>query len=291
MSELWNSVEPRFHPRNESFAVLTPFLPGNLFLTCRSSDLGIHIVYALGGLGRRRSLATRQTKRHGRPLDTQDHCSRHGLLGPRPRPTGRGSQEAANSQHNRSGHQGYSSVFRQEFRHLFQVVSAVQESRVADPAVRGIVQAPASLHPTGEGSEQTPLPRLHTFQPKDISFAPAPRVATATHLGHIPEQRHRDGLALGRFLMAYCPHISWDACSRFTGYLKDHICWDLRSRWRSSPGLWNQHTGWSDLDVGIFAHLLTDFPGHSGMLSGRFHPYPRKTPFCRNPESSRVSCG
>jgi hypothetical protein len=102
----------------------------------------------------------------------------------------------------------YSAMFRQDLWHVFQMVSAVQEFRVTEPAINDIVQVLASPPSTEEEGEPTPLPRLHTSRlVKDINFASTSHTGMAIHLSHLLEQRYRDGLPLGKLSMAYCMHI------------------------------------------------------------------------------------
>ena len=228
-------------------AVLTPFLP-NLFLSSRPSNLAVQIVYALVGL-------SINVSRLGEWGDAEDFLMLRissldmGFWDLAPTLPEEVARRLPTANITNLSIRRYSSVFRQDFRRLFQMVNAVQEFRVADSAINDIVQALASSQPAGEESEPIPLPRLHTFRLKDINFASTPHVATAAHLGHLLGQRYRDGLPLSKLSMAYCPHISWDVCSGFTGYLKDHLCWDRYETAGDRHRVCETcHTRWSDLD-------------------------------------------
>ncbi|KAF9643663.1 hypothetical protein BDM02DRAFT_3123093 [Thelephora ganbajun] len=227
-------------------AALTPFLP-NLFLTSRPSNLTVHVVYALVGL-------SINVSRSGEQGDAEDFLMLRissldmNFWGVAPTLPEEVAKRLPTANIKSLGIRRYSDVFRQDFRRLFQTVSAVQELRVTDSAINDIVQVLASPSPTEEG-EHTLLPHLHTFRLKDINFASDSHAGMVAHLGHLLEQRYNDGLPLSKLSMAYCPHISWDACSRFVGYLNDHLCWDryeaVGDRHRVCETC---HTRWSDSD-------------------------------------------
>jgi hypothetical protein len=228
-------------------AALTPFLH-NLFLACQSSELAVHIVYALVGL-------SVNVSRPGERGDAEDFLmlrisSLHmGFWDIAPTLPEEVAKRLPTTKITSLSIRRYSAVFRQDFRCLFRMVCKVRELRITDSAIDDIVQVLASPPPTGEESEPTPLPHLRTFRLKDINFATTSHTGTAVLLARLLRKRYRDGLALGRLSMVYCPHISWGVCSEFAGFLNDHFCWDRYE----VPGDRERvcgtcHTGWSDLD-------------------------------------------
>ena len=228
-------------------AALTPFLP-NLFLTCQPSNLAIHIVYALVGL-------SINVLRPGERGDAEDFLMLRissldmGFWDVAPTLPEEVARRLPTANITGLSIRRYSAMFRQDFRRLFQMVSAVQEFRVTDSAINDIVEVLASPPSTEEEDEPTPLPRLHTFRLKDINFASTPHAGLAVHLGHLLERRYQGGLPLGKLSMAYCPHIGWDVCEGFEGYLGDHLCWDrydVAGDRQRVCGTCN--TRWSDLE-------------------------------------------
>jgi len=227
-------------------AALTPFLP-NLFLTCRPCSLAVQIVYALAGL-------SINVSRPGEQGDAEDFLILKissfdvGFWEIAPTLPEEVAKRLPTANITSLSIRRYSAMFRQDFRCLFKMVSAVQELRVTDSAINDIVQILASPPPTGEG-EPTPLPHLRTFRLKDVNFALTSHVGTAAHLGRLLEQRCQAGIPLSKLSLAYCPHFSWNACAGFGRYLKDHFCCDRYE----SPGDRRRvcetcHTRWSDLD-------------------------------------------
>ena len=226
---------------------LTPFLH-NLFLGCRTSKLAIHIMYALEGLG----INVARPGERGEPEDflmLSISSLEMGFWDIAPTLSEEVARRLPTAEITSLSIRRYSTVFRQDFRGLFRMVSAVQELRITDSAIDDIVQALASPSPTGEEAEPASLPLLRTFRLKDINFSSTSHTETGVRLGRLLEQRYRDGFPLGKLSMAYCPHISWSACSRFSGFLDDHFCWDryevAGDRQRVCE---NCHTRWSDLD-------------------------------------------
>lgn len=227
-------------------AALTPFL-ANLFCERQPSDLTIHIVYALVGL-------SVNVSRPGERGDAEDFLMLRvssldmGFWAVAPTLPEEVAQRLPTANVTGLSIRRYSAMFRQDFRRLFQTVSAVRELRVTDSAINDLVQVLASPSPTMEG-ETILLPHLHTFRLKDINFASTPHAGSVAHLSHLLEQRHRDGIPLSKLSMAYCPNFSWETCSGVMGYLKDHFCWDryeaLGDRLRVC-GIC--HTRWGDLD-------------------------------------------
>ncbi|KAF9779808.1 hypothetical protein BJ322DRAFT_343667 [Thelephora terrestris] len=226
-------------------AALTPFLP-NLFLTCQPSDLAIHIVYALVGL----SINVSRPGERGDPEDflmLRISSLDMGFWDIAPTLPEEVAKRLPTAYITGLSIRRYSGLFRQDFRRLFQMVSAVQEFRVTDSAINDIVQVLASPPSTEEGGG--PLPRLHTFRLKDINFASTSHAGMAIHLGHLLEQRYQNGFPLGKLSMAYCLHIGWDVCSGYEGYLRDHFCWDryeVAGDRQRVCGTCN--TRWSDLE-------------------------------------------
>lgn len=228
-------------------AALAPFLQ-NLFLACQPSQLAIHILYASAGL----DINLSRPGERGDPEDflmlkmSSRDVPLWDLVSSLPEEVvSRLPTTSITSLRIRR----HSSVYRQDFRRLFRMLSSVQELRITHSDIHDIVQVLASPSPTGEDDEPALLPRLHTFQLREIDFTSSLHFDTATHLGHFLEQRCRDGLPLGRLSMVYCPHISLDACSGFAGSLSDHFCWD-RHEAASARQLVCEtcHTGWGDLD-------------------------------------------
>lgn len=228
-------------------AALTPFLH-NLFLACPPSTLAVHIVYALVGL----SINVSRPSERGEPEDflvLRISSLDMGFWDVAPTLPEELAERLPAANITNLSIRRYSPVFRQDFRHLFQTVSAVQELRITDSAIDDIIQVLASPSSTGEELEPTPLPRLHTLRLKDIDFASASHAGTVAHLGHLLEQRHQTGLPLGRLSMAYCSHMSRGACSGFAGFLNDHFCWDRYEAAGDRQRVCETcHTRWSDLD-------------------------------------------
>ena len=228
-------------------ADLTPFLP-NLFLTCRPCSLAIHIVYALAGL----SINVSRPGERGAAEDFlmfKISSFEVGFWDVAPTLPEEMAKRLPTANITSLSIRRYSAMFRQDFRSLFQMVSAVQELRVTDSAINDIVQVLASPSPPGDEGEPTPLPHLRTLRLKDINFALTSHIGTAVHLGRLLEQRHQAGVPLNKLSMTYCPHFSWNACSGFGRYLEDHFCCDHYE----SPGNRRRvcetcHTRWSDLD-------------------------------------------
>ena len=110
-------------------------------------------------------------------------------------------------------------MFRQDLRCLFQMVSVVQGFRVTDPAINDIGEIVASRPSIEEEGKPIPLPRLRTFRLKDIGLM---ECGMAVHLGHLSSRRYKP---LSKLPMAHFPHIAWDVCSGFAGYLRDHLYW------------------------------------------------------------------
>ena len=231
----------------EVAAALAPFL-SNLFLKHRPSDLAVHIVYALVGL----SINVLRPRERG---DAEDFLMLRissldmGFWGVATTLPEEVARRLPTAKITGLSIRRYSAMFRQDFRRLFQTVNAVQELRVTDSAINDIVRVLGSPSTTAEDDDPTPLPHLHTLRLKDINFASTSHAGTVVHLGHLLEQRHQDGFPLSKLSMAYCPHFSWNACSGFAGYLKDHFCWD---QYETAGGRHRVcescHTRWSDLD-------------------------------------------
>ena len=227
-------------------AALTPFLP-NLFHNRQQSNLAIHIVYALVGL-------SINVSRLGERGDAEDFLMLRissldmGFWDVAPTLPEDVARRLPTANVTCLGIRRYSAMFRQDFRRLFQTVSAVRELRVTDSAINDIIRVLASPSPAVEG-ETTPLPHLHTFRLKDINFASTLHTGAVVHLSHLLEQRHQDGIPLSKLSMAYCPNFCCKAYPEFTGYLEDHFCWDryetVGDRLRVCGTC---HTKWSDLD-------------------------------------------
>ena len=205
-------------------AALTPFLP-NLFFKRRLSNLSVHIMYTLAGL-------SMNVSQPGERDDVEDFLMLKissidmGFWGVSPTLPEEVVKRFPTADITSLNIRRYSAMFRQDFRRLFQTISAVQELCVIDSAIDDIVGVLASPSPTGEEDEPTHLPRLRTFRLKDINFALTSQAGAVTRLGHLLEQRYQGGLPLSKLSMTYCPHFNWDACSEFAKYLKDHFCWD-----------------------------------------------------------------
>lgn len=228
-------------------AALTPFLP-NLFLASPPSNLAIHIVYALVGL-------SINVSRSGERGDAEDFLMLRissldmGFWEVAPTLPEEVARRLPTANVTSLSIRRYSPMFRQDFRRLFQMVSAVQEFRATDSAIGDVVQVLASPPSTGDGGDATPLPYLHTIRLKDINFASTSHVGLPISLGQLLEQRHRDGLPLSKLSMTYCPHISSDVCSGFARYLKDHLCWDHYEAAGDRQRVCGIcRTRWSDLD-------------------------------------------
>lgn len=228
-------------------AALTPFLP-NLFRDCRQTNLAVHIVYALVGL-------SINVSRPGERGDAEDFLMLRvssldmGFWDVAPTLPEEVAKRLPIANVTGLSIRRYSAMFRQDFHHLFQTVGAVQELRVTDSAISDIVQVLASPSPNVEEGDPTPLPHLRTFRLKDINFASTLHAGAVVYLGHLLEQRHRDGKPLSKLSMAYCPNFSWSACSGFVGYLDDHFCWDRYETVGDRPRVCETcHTRWSDLD-------------------------------------------
>lgn len=228
-------------------AALAPFLQ-NIFLAYQSTKLAIHIVYALVGL-------SINVSRPGERGDSEDFLmlrisSLHmGFWDVTPTLPEEVAKRLPTTKITSLSIRRYSPVFRQDFRRLFRMVGEVRELRITDSAIDDIVQVLAAPPPTGEEGEPAPLPHLHTFRLKDINFASTSHNGTADLLARLLEQRHQEGLPLGKLSMVYCPHINSGVCLRFAGFLDDHFCWDRYEVTGDRQRVCGTcHTRWSNLD-------------------------------------------